>query len=51
MHQLINLNLEQLNCLIIEDDGPKRREKAKIALTNLIDSLNTHIYNVDIKVA
>jgi transposase len=51
LHQLINLNLEQLNCLIIKDDGLKRREKAKIALTNLIDSLNAHIYNVDKKVA
>jgi len=41
LHQLINSNHEQFNDVILKDGGPKKMEKAQIALNNLTDSLNS----------
>jgi transposase len=51
LYQLINANSEQLNDIIINDAGPKKKQCAKIALKDLIDSLNTLIYDVNKKAA
>jgi hypothetical protein len=51
LYQLIKSNSEQLNYIITKDAGPKRMQKAKIALKDLIDSLNVHIHNVNKKAA
>jgi hypothetical protein len=51
LYQLIKSNSEQLNYIITKDAGTKRMQKAKIALKDLIDSLNAHIHNVNKKAA
>lgn len=51
LHELICLNRDQFNTIIINDGGPKKMEKAKTALMNLIDSLNIHINHVHNKAA
>ena len=51
LHQLINSNHEQLLEFIRKDGGPKRMQKAQIALASLIDSLNAHISHVNKKAA
>ena len=42
LHQLINSNHEQLIGIILKDGGPKKMERAQIALNNLTDSLNIY---------
>ena len=51
LYQLIKSNSEQLNYIITKDAGPKRMQKAKIALKDLIDFLNAHIHDVNKKAA
>jgi len=46
LHGLICLNQDKFNSIICEDSGPKRMEKAQIALTNLIDSLNAQLHKI-----
>ena len=40
LHELICSNHEKFNSIIIKDSGPKRMDNARIALNDLIDSLN-----------
>jgi transposase len=51
LHELMSSNHEQLLYIIGKDGGPKRMQKAQIALSSLIDSLNAHISHVDKKAA
>jgi transposase len=43
LNEVINARLEQLNNMISKDEGPRRKEKAKQALKNLVNILNIRI--------
>jgi transposase len=51
LDKVVNANIEQLNRIISNDDGPKRKKNAQIALTNLIDSLTVNLNNITKKAA
>jgi transposase len=51
LYEVINSNVEQFNKIILNDDKPKRKKKAKTAFMNLMDTLRIRIETVQKKTA